>query len=82
MTVGIDAVSRGRGNVVFSIYGDGKLLKSSGTVTGFSPAQKLIVEDLGNVSRLALRVVNTEKDDAEGLADWVDARLYLKGGGQ
>jgi hypothetical protein len=79
VTVGVDAAGRGRGNVVFSVYGDGKLLKSSGGVTGFSPAQKLVVEDLGEVSRLALRVVNAEKESAEGLADWVDAKLYLKG---
>ena len=78
VTVGIDAAGRGRGNAVFSIYGDGRLLAGSGSMSGFSPPKTLVVEDLGTVSRLALRVVNAEEDGSEGLANWVDAKLYRK----
>ena len=78
VTVGVDAVGRGRGNVIFSIFGDGKLLATSGTMTGFSAAKTLVVEDLGQVSGLALRVVNGEKAGPGGLANWVDAKLYPK----
>ena len=78
VTVGIDAVGRGRGNVVFSIFGDGQLLATSGPMTGFMPPQTLKVETMGSVSRLALRAINEKGEDSEGFADWVDARLYPK----
>lgn len=78
VTVGVDAAARGRGSMIFSVFGDGRLLATSGPMTGFSPPKTLNVESLETVSRLSLRVVNAEKEGADGLADWVDAKLYPK----
>jgi hypothetical protein len=80
VTVGVDAAARGRGSMVFSVFGDGRLLATSGPMTGFSPPKKLTADNLASVSRLALRVIPAEKEDADGLADWVDARLYPRSG--
>lgn len=78
VTVGVDAAARGRGSMVFSVFGDGRLLATSGPMTGFSPPKTLLVERLDTVARLSLRVVNAEKETTDGLADWVDAKLYPK----
>lgn len=78
VTVGVDAAGHGRGNVIFSIFGDGRLLATSGSMSGFSPPKTLTVENLGDVARLALRVVNAEADSSEVLIDWADAKLYPK----
>jgi len=80
VTVGVDAAARGRGSMIFSVFGDGRLLATSGPMTGFSPPKTLIAEDLGGISRLALRVVNAEKETADGLADWVEGKLYPRSG--
>jgi hypothetical protein len=76
VTVGVDAAGSGRGSMIFSVYGDGRLLATSGPMTGFSPPKTLAAENMDEVSRLALRVVNSEADAPDGLADWTDAKLY------
>jgi len=80
VTVGIDSETAGRGSVIFSLYADDDPtpIVSSESMTGFSEPATLVAEDLEEVSRLRLIVVNAEASDAEALANWVNAKLYMK----
>jgi hypothetical protein len=77
-TVGIDAITRGKGTVAFSIYVDGGEKRSSGTMSGMTIAKTLTVDGLENAERLVLRVDDMNDGNDNDLADWVDPVLYLK----
>jgi len=78
VTVGIDAVTEGRGTVIFEIHADGETKATSGLMNGFSPAKTLKVTDLDEVKRLLLLVKDAGDGNSEDLADWVEGRLILK----
>ena len=78
VTVGIDAMTEGRGTVIFEIHADGETKATSELMNGFSPAKALKVSDLGEVKRLLLLVKDAGDGNSEDLADWVEGRLILK----
>jgi len=78
VTVGIDAVTDGRGSVVFEVLVDGKQRAQSERMTGFSKPQTLKVDELGNARRLSLVVKDGGDGNQDDLADWVDGKLFLK----
>jgi hypothetical protein len=72
--VGIDEEVGDRGSVEFQLWGDGKLLASSGVVRGQQTSVP-IAADLSGVSQLALVVTKAGDGNAFDHADWADARL-------
>lgn len=78
VTVGIDAMARGRGSVAFRILVDGQEKKKSGPMTGMTLPKTLSVEGLDNAQRLLLWVDDTGDGSENDLANWVDPVLYMK----
>jgi hypothetical protein len=75
--IGMDDEAKGKGDVVFSVLGDGKELFNSGNVTGKSD-KKLVKVDVSEVRELKL-VVDFGKDlDTMDRAVWADAVLVVK----
>ena len=76
--VGLDEEVGDQGTVVFEVYGDGKLLTTSGLV--FATDEALPVEaDVAGVERLELVVTAGGDGNAFDHADWADARLDCRG---
>lgn len=73
-TIGIDEAARPRGNVVFHVLGDGRMLFDSGPVTGRDPARDLNIE-VTSVKELTLLVDYGEGMDLADHADWAQARV-------
>ncbi len=73
-TIGVDDAVRPRGNVVFRVAGDNKVLFDSGVKTGADGAQDIIV-DIRHVKILTLMVDYGEELDLADHADWGGARL-------
>ena len=71
---GVDAVTEGRGSVAFEIYGDGKKLWSSPTLSGLD-APKDIDLDLTGVNRLRLVVTDANDGNKFDVADWLEPML-------
>jgi hypothetical protein len=75
--IGIDDEAKGKGDVVFSVLGDGKELFNSGNITGKSEP-KLVKADVSDVKELKL-IVDFGKDlDTMDRAVWADAVLMEK----
>ena len=75
--IGIDDEAKGKGDVVFSVFGDGKELFNSGNVTGKSKP-KLVKVDVSEVKEMKL-IVDFGKDlDTMDRAVWADAVLVKK----
>lgn len=73
-TIGIDDEAKGKGDVVFAVYGDGKKLFDSGSITGKSRPRPIEV-GLKGVKELKL-VVDFGRDlDTMDRAVWADAVL-------
>ncbi len=72
---GVDAVTEGRGSVVFEIYGDGKKLWFSPTLSGLD-APKEIDLDLTGVNRLRLVVTDANDGNKFDVADWIEPVLH------
>lgn len=73
-TIGIDDAVRPRGNVVFRVLGDGKVLFDSGPVTGRDEPRDVAVEITG-VRSLTLAVEYGDQMDLSDHANWAAARL-------
>jgi NPCBM/NEW2 domain/Right handed beta helix region len=72
--VGIDEEVGDRGSVEFQVWGDGKMLASSGVLRG--PQNSVpIAADLQGVRRLSLVVTKAGDGNAYDHADWANARL-------
>jgi len=71
---GVDAVTEGRGSVVFEIYGDGKKLWTSPTLSGLD-APKEIDLDLTGVNRLRLVVTDANDGNKFDVANWLQPVL-------
>ncbi|MBI2191102.1 MAG: NPCBM/NEW2 domain-containing protein [Planctomycetes bacterium] len=78
VTVGIDAVTEGRGSASFEIHVDGQPAAKTEILNGFSKPITLKVENLEKARRLVLLVKDGGDGNTDDLADWVDGRLVLK----
>lgn len=74
--VGIDDETNGDGSVVFQVWGDGKKLYDSGTLTGTS-AVKTVNVDVTGVQVLKLVVVSPTSDYNNDHADWANPVLIM-----
>jgi len=72
--VGIDEEVGDRGSVEFQVWGDGKMLATSGVLRGPQTSAPIAAE-LGGVSELTLVVTAAGDGNAYDHADWADARL-------
>lgn len=72
--VGVDDETEGKGSIVFEVYGDGKLLWSSGIVRGGDSPRKVEVDIVG-VKELRLHVGNAGDNIDYDHADWADVRV-------
>jgi hypothetical protein len=72
--VGIDEEVGDRGSVEFQVWGDGKMLASSGVVRGPQTSVP-IAADLQGVRQLSLVVTKAGDGNAYDHADWANARL-------
>lgn len=72
--VGVDAVTEGRGSVVFEVYGDGKKLWASPIMSGLDPARAVEVPVEG-VDRLRLVVGDAGDGNRYDVADWCDPAI-------
>ena len=73
-TIGIDDAVRPRGNVVFRVEGDSRVLFESGPITGRDVPQPVAL-DVGGIRELTLVVDYGDGMDLSDQADWADARL-------
>ena len=78
VTVGIDGSTEGRGSAVFRIFADSKEVANSKVLNGFSKPLTLKVDNLGDVRRLILSVLDAGDGSKHDLANWVDGKLYLR----
>jgi hypothetical protein len=78
VTVGIDAVTAGKGSVNFRILVDGKERARSGPTSGMTLPKTLRVDGLDGAERLVLRVEDEGDGSDNDLADWVNPVLVLK----
>lgn len=76
-TIGIDDEARGKGDVVFIVYGDGKELFRSKNITG-KAAPQLIKLSVEGVKELKLVVDFGKNLDTMDRAAWADAVLVKK----
>lgn len=72
--VGVDAVTEGRGSVTFEVYGDGKKLWASPTLSGLD-APKEIDLDVTGINRLRLIVTDGGDGNKFDVADWCEPVL-------
>jgi len=78
VTVGIDAITAGKGSVSFRILVDGKEKARSGATSGMTLPKTLRVDDLDGAERLVLMVDDGGDGSENDLADWVNPVLVLK----
>lgn len=71
---GVDAVTEGRGSVVFEIYGDGKKLWTSPTLSGLDAPREIDL-DLTGVNRLRLVVTDANDGNKFDVANWLEPVL-------
>ncbi|MDB5338927.1 MAG: hypothetical protein JWN70_4546 [Planctomycetaceae bacterium] len=74
-TIGIDAVTEGRGSVIFRVLADGKPVFTSDVVRGKTPAIVVGPIPMKDVSQLSLAVDFADQGDILDHADWCDALL-------
>jgi hypothetical protein len=74
-TIGIDAVTEGRGSVIFRVLADGKPVFTSEVVRGKTPAIAVGPIPMKDVSQLTLAVDFADQGDILDHADWCDALL-------
>ena len=74
--VGVDAVTEGRGSVIFEVYGDGKKLWASPVMSGLDRARAVDVSVEG-VERLRLVVGDAGDGNRYDVADWCEPVLQL-----
>lgn len=74
-TIGIDAVTEGRGSVIFRVLADGKPLFTSDIVRGKTPVLTVGPLAMSGVRELTLAVDYADQGDLLDHADWCDALL-------
>ncbi len=78
VSVGVDAVTDGRGSVIFEVLVDGQPRAKSPVMNGFSRPLELRVEGIEEAKRLVLAVRDAGDGTEHDVADWVDGRLELR----
>ena len=73
--VGVDAVTEGRGSVVFEVYADGKKVWASGVMSGLDQP-KAIDLNVSGVDRLRLIVTDAGDGNKFDAGDWCDPELH------
>lgn len=73
--VGVDAVTEGKGSVVFEVYADGRKLWASPVMSGLDAPRALDLEVKG-VDRLRLVVTDAGDGNASDAANWCEPTLY------
>jgi alpha-galactosidase len=73
-SVGVDDEVGSNGSVIFQVWGDGKLLFSSGVMTGSSPTQDINVNITGRTD-VRLAVAGGTDTMNSDHADWANARV-------
>jgi len=76
--VGVDDETGGKGTVEFRVYGDGKLLWSSGIMRGGEKAKEANV-DIKGIGTLRLEVANGGDDNSYDHADWLNPVIKYEG---
>ena len=74
-TVGVDAVTEGRGSVVFEVHADGKKLWASPVMSGLDEPRKLDL-DVSGVNRLRLLVTDAGDGNKGDAANWCEPTLH------
>ncbi|MBM4039451.1 MAG: hypothetical protein FJ290_13145 [Planctomycetes bacterium] len=74
-TIGVDAVTEGRGSVVFEVHADGKKLWASPVMSGLDEPRKLDL-DVSGVNRLRLVVTDAGDGNKGDAADWAEPTLH------
>ncbi|MEV7862697.1 glycoside hydrolase family 97 catalytic domain-containing protein [Streptomyces hirsutus] len=72
--VGVDDEVGGKGGVAFEVLADGRVLATTGVLTGTDPARRIDV-DVTGAERLTLRVTDGGDGVDSDHADWAGARL-------
>jgi len=72
--VGVDAITEGRGSVVFEVYGDGKKIWSSTTLSGLDALKEIDI-DVTGINRLRLVVTDAGDGNKFDVADWCEPVL-------
>jgi hypothetical protein len=78
VTVGIDAVTDGRGSAIFEVLVDGQKEAASELMNGFSKPRTLQVDGLKDARRLILLVRDGGDSNQDDVADWVEGKLFLE----
>ncbi len=74
-TVGVDAVTEGRGSVVFEVHADGKKVWASPVMSGLDEPRKLDI-GVSGVNRLRLVVTDAGDGNKSDAADWCEPVLH------
>ncbi|MFT5131149.1 MAG: hypothetical protein ACI8W8_004785, partial [Rhodothermales bacterium] len=80
LTIGIDAVTEGRGTVKALFIADGKLIKTSKIINGFSKPLAVTIDNLDKVNRLLIVADDAGDGEKMDYVDLVDGKLYYAGG--
>jgi hypothetical protein len=72
--VGVDAVTEGRGSVVFEVYADGKKIWASGVMSGLDQPKAIDV-DVKGVDRLRLILTDAADGNKFDAGDWCEPAL-------
>ena len=72
--VGVDAVTEGRGSVVFEVYADGKKIWASGVMSGLDQPKTIDV-DVTGVDRLRLILTDAGDGNKFDAGDWCEPAL-------
>jgi hypothetical protein len=73
--VGVDAVTEGRGSVVFEVYADGKKIWASGVMSGLDQPKTIDV-DVKGVDRLRLILTDAADGNKFDAGDWCEPALH------
>jgi len=73
--VGVDAVTEGRGSVIFEVYADGKKIWASGVMSGLDQPKAIDV-DVSGADRLRLIVTDAGDGNKFDAGNWCEPELF------
>jgi len=78
VTLGIDASTEGRGTVKVLFVADGKVLKTTDILNGFTEPTEITLEQLDDVNRLLIVIDDAGDGDKMDYTNIVEGKLYVK----
>ncbi len=78
VTLGIDAVTEGRGTVKVKFIADGKVVKTTDIINGFTEPLSISIDKLDNINRLLIVVDDAGDGEKMDYIDIVDGKLFYK----